>query len=168
MRHFSKKSDSSLRIALIFILCIFLLISGGVLLKLFLVLRASTFDGIHQYIVEIDESHQKGMLVAFNPSAKSVSILSITGRVDTTFGKYLNVPTDATVVMPIPSDTSHVVTDMLFKNKSETGITLIDKIRLLIFVNSLKGSDFHTTSMTLPLDPTQDNTVLSSLFLDNT
>lgn len=167
MRHASRHTGNSLTIALFFVCCIVLLIVGGLFLKLFLVLRASSFDGMHQYIVEIDESHQKGMLVSFDPAAKSLTLLTVHGRVDTAFGRYLGVPTDAVIAMPIPTSPTKIPTDMIFKGRNEKGITFIDKIRLLLFVNSLKHDSIHTESITLPVNADADK-LLQSLFLDNT
>lgn len=160
--------ENSLAIAFIFICSIVLLLLGGLLLKLFLVLRASTFDGVHQYIVEVDESLQKGALVAFNPSNKTVTVLTITGKVDSTFGKYLQVPVDASVSMPLPEDSSKIVEQMIFSGKNEKNITVVDEVRLMLFVNSLKQSDFNKQSLTLPVDQTVTEKLLPSLFVDNT
>lgn len=168
MRRSSNHSGNSLKIALIFTCCIVLLIAGGFLLKLFLILRASTFDGVHQYIVEIDESHQKGMIVAFNPSSKSVVTLHVNGKVDSTFGKYLELPVDGVINMTIPSSSTKLVSDMLFQSREEKGITIIDKLKLLLFVNSLKKEDFHDSSLSLPVDASVTEKLLPSLFLDNT
>ena len=159
--------ENSLAIAFIFICSIAPLLIGGLLLKLFLVLRASTFDGVHQYIVEVDESHQKGALVAFNPSNKTVTLLTITGKVDTTFGKYLQVPVDAIVIMSLPQDPSKIVERMIFSGKNEKNITLVDELRLLVFVNSLKQTDFNEQALKLPVDQTVTEKLLPSLFIDN-
>ncbi len=167
MRKSSIQKGSSLAIAAVFIACIVLLIAGGVLLKLFLVLRASGFDGVHQYIVEIDESKTRGEILAFSPSTQSINVLRVKGKVDTTFGAYLKVPVDALVVMPLVKSPLQVIGNMLWHAKDEKGITFIDKIRLFLFANSLKPTDFHETSIKLPIDPVAADTVLPSLFLDN-
>ena len=89
MKRSSKKTGNSLRIAFIFLCIIALLIAGGVFLKLFLILRASTFSPSHQYILEVDESNQKGALIAFLPASRSVVTINISGKVgDSGFGEY--------------------------------------------------------------------------------
>lgn len=169
MRHSTKKSDSSLRIALVFFMSILLLIAGGFLLKLFLVLRASTFDGVHQYILEVDESKTKGALIAFNPSMNTVTVLHVAGKVDSTFGKYLDVPVDGFAEMSaFPATPSELIARLLLHARDEKGITIIDKLRLLLFVNGLKNSDFKESSLQLPVDSSTTEKLLPSLFLDNT
>ncbi len=168
MRRSPSHHDASLKIAVIFFICIGLLVFSGILLKLFLVLRASAFDSAHQYIVEVDESKARGEIIAFNPDKKSVVTLFITGSTDHGFGKYLGIPTDATIQMNTMQDTSKLVGTMLFGTKSESGMTIIDKVRLLIFTNSLKPSDFQHASITLPVDATVTEKELPSLFVDTT
>ena len=163
----SIKSDSSIRIAVIFLLSIVLLIIGGVLLKVFLLLRASTFDGQHQYIVEVDNSPTSGELLAFMPENKSVSILHVNGKVDRSYGVYLAVPVDATVAMESGGSVDKQIGRMFFDTKKESGITIIDKLRLLLFINGLKNQDIHEQTLTLPIDDQTSSKVLPTLFLDN-
>ncbi|HSD98867.1 MAG TPA: LytR C-terminal domain-containing protein [Patescibacteria group bacterium] len=166
MRRSSYHSGNSLKIAFIFICCILLLIAGGFLLKLFLVLRASTFDGVHQYILEIDENREHGALVAFSPATSSITMLQINGRVDNTFGKYLGIPVDGVVSMSVPENPSELAGDVFIKSSHEKGITIIDKLRLLLFANSLKQDNFHKKTIQLPIDTATSDTVLPSLFQD--
>lgn len=168
MRQHHQKSNSSLRIAYVFILCIVLLVAGGFLLKLFLVLRASTFDGTHQYILEIDEGNRKGALVSFNPNSSVVTILHVSGGADKSYGRYLGVPVDGSVVMDDIASPSKLVANLLLHASHERGITVIDKLRLLLFVNALKPADFHETAIQLPIDSSVSEKLLPSLFLDNT
>src|SRR5258706_1642207 len=166
MRKAQSKKDNSLAIATVFISCIVLLILGGFLLKLLLIVSQSHFDSFHEYIVEVDESDTKGMLIALAPNTKSVTFLTVLGKVDNSYGKYLDVPVDGYVHMPIPASPSQLVQQMLFAGKSEKGITIIDKLRLLFFVNTLKSSDFHMQQIQLPIDAQISDKLLPSLFLD--
>lgn len=168
MRRSSQKSGNSLKIALIFFCLIFLLIVGGILLKLFLILQLSTYDGSHQYILEVDESNQKGELIAFLPQTKSVTILTISGSVDHGFGQYIDVPVDATVHLPISSNINQLIQEMLIHGANGQGMTVIDKLRLLLFVNMVKPVDMHQQSIQLPIDATVSQKLLPSLFLDQT
>lgn len=170
MKRSSKKANgTSLRIALIFLCIITLLIAGGVFLKLFLILKSSTFDPSHEYILEVDESSQKGALIAFLPSNKSVVLLSISGKAEGSgFGEYLNVPVDAKAHMPVSLNVSQLIQNMLTGNKNDTGMTIIDKLRLLLFVNSLRPGDFQVQNLQLPVSPTVSDKLLPSLLLDNT
>lgn len=167
MRKVQSKKDNSLKIAGVFLSCILLLIVGGFLLKLFLILSQSHFDSTHQYIVEVDENKSKGMLISFAPANKSVTFLTVTGKVDTSYGQYLDVPVDGYVSMTIPSNPNQLVQQMLFNTKSEKGITIIDKLRLLFFVNTLKSSDFHHETIQLPIDAQTSEKLLPTLFLDS-
>lgn len=163
----SRNEGNSLTIAFIFLCCIMLLLAGGFFLKLFLVLRESHFDGTHQYIVEVDESAQKGALISFVPSNKSIVVLVVGGQTGGNIGKYLQIPTDAKVHMDLPENMSQFVSSMLTKAKDETDITFIDKLRLLLFVNSLKPTDFHEQTITLPVDASVTEKLLPGLFQDN-
>src|SRR5690348_2392105 len=104
MRHSSVRTKSSLAIAFIFACSITLLIAGALLLKLFLILNASTFDGVHQFIVEIDENNHTGAIVAFNPGSSSITTLHITGTAPGSFGSSLGIPIDGKVTMAVPTD----------------------------------------------------------------
>ena len=167
MRKSSLHSGSSLAIAAVFIVCIFLLILGGLLLKFFLILRASRFDGVHQYIVAIRQDKSHAEIIAFSPSAQSVEALRITGTANVSDNVYVHVPVDARLTMPLVSSVPTLVGNMLMNAKDEQGITVLDKIRLLLFVNSLRPGDIHQTSLTIPADPVATDRLVSGMFLDN-
>lgn len=167
MRKSSHHADS-LRIALVFVCSIALLLAAGIFLKLFLILRSSTFDGSHQYNLSVQESKDKNAILSFNPAAKSVTMLTVIGKVDTTANSYLGIPVDASLVLPLNTDAAKLTENALFHATKEKDITLIDKLRLLLFVNTLKPSDFHYQTITLPVDSTMTEKTLPSLFLDNT
>ena len=164
----SKKKDNSLTIATVFVSCILLLIVGGFLLKILLVVSQSHFDSFHQYIVEVDESNSKGMLISFAPNSKSVTFLTVLGKVDNSYGKYLDVPVDGYVHMVIPQNLNQLTEHLLFGGKEEKGITIIDKLRLLFFVNTLKPGDFHQQTVQLPVDAQVTEKLLPTIFLDST
>lgn len=164
----SKKKDNSLKIAGVFVSCILLLVVGGFLLKLLLVVRQSHFDSFHQYIVEVDESSTKGMLISFAPNSKSVTFVTVLGKVDSSYGKYLEIPVDGYVHMTIPKNLNQLTQQMLFGGKEEKDITIIDKLRLLFFVNTLKPTDYHEETVQLPIDAETSEKLLPSLFLDST
>lgn len=162
----SARNGSSLYIAFIFVCCIALLFVAGIILKLFLVLRASTFDGTHQYIVAVTGNSNQDAIISYNPQARSVVMLSVNGKPEESFLNDLDMRSDATVSIPVMRDASKMTENMLFHDTSGKGMTIIDKLRLLLFVNTLKPSDFKYQTISLPTDTKTRENLLPSLFLD--
>lgn len=167
MRHSSRNSGNSLQIAVVFICSIFLLLFAGLLLKLFLLFSASTFDGSHQYIVMITGNQKEGAFISYNPSAKTASLVTVTGKINGDYASALGVPVDASVSIPISGDLSKMTQHMLFVGKDEKNMTIIDALRLFLFVNTLNANNVHTVAISMPLDDKTRATVLSSVFLDS-
>ncbi len=160
-------SGNSLSIALFFVALTILLIVGGILLKLFLLWKTSSFDGVHQYIIEVHNPQlTKGEFLIFSPDIQSITAITVQGRVDATFARYLALPTDATVV-DVPSDNiTNLLQGMLFIKKDETTPTELDIIRLLLFADSVNAANFSHQSLMLPIDAKTSEIVLPNLFLD--
>lgn len=167
MRRSSLHTGSSLAVAAVFLACIVLLILGGLLLKFFLILRASGFDGVHQYIVSVRQDKSHAEIIAFSPSTQSVEALRITGTANVSDNVYVHIPVDARLTMPLVSNVPNLVGNMLLHAEDEQGITILDKIRLLLFVNSLRPTDIHQTSITIPTDTVAMDRLVSGMFLDN-
>lgn len=166
MRRSSRQAGNSLQIAFIFVCTIVLLFIAGMFLKLFLVLRASTFDGQHQYIVEITGNNDTDAFVAFNPLGKSVNMLKVSGKTDEKYSLALGVPVDASISVPIQDDISKMTEDMLFHDTTEKNMTIIDRLRLLLFVNTLNPNNFHISSLQMSADDKTKEKLLSTIFLD--
>lgn len=167
MRRSSHHAGNSLQIAFIFVCSIVLLFIAGMLLKFFLVLNASTFDGTHQYIVAIKGEDSQTVFVSYNPSGKSVNVLRVKGKSDDqSAASYLGLPIDASIRVSLSDDVGKMTENMVFHPKNEEDMTVIDALRLMIFVNTLNATGFHASSLTIPTDDKTKEKALSSLFLD--
>src|SRR5690348_12492611 len=67
-----------LAIALVFVCVVASLVAISLALKGYLVVRASRFDGTHQFILRAN-GPDKTSFIAFNPDTKSVTELSVLG-----------------------------------------------------------------------------------------
>lgn len=143
---------------------------GGVLLKVFLLWRASSFDGTHQYIVEVEnKTLTKGEFLIFSPSTHTITTVMVHGKVDNGFSQYLALPADAVVISEPSENVTKLLQDTLFaRSEGKLAPTSLDSLRLLLFAGTVSSTDFKHQDIVLPIDAQTSETLLPSLFLDKT
>lgn len=151
-RKLFKSKNNSLSIGLTFILITTLLIVGGVLLKFFLLLSASSFDNAHQYVLAVKDSDNKNALIDYDPNNLKITEIIATGPT-ASLNNALELPVDSSTQMQIQENFSTFSKDLLTKSKTDNNLTIIDKIRLFIFSYFLKDSDVKIIKTNLPIDP---------------
>lgn len=150
-------------------LLIGLLIFAACVIKVVLLFQHSSFDGKHQFDLEIKESHQTRFVV-FNPEDKSLHMLLIHGDFSGNPLLTLGIPVDATISSPADiSSFSTLAMDTIFKRKLlHASTTIIDGIHLFVFIHTADTDKTisQETNATTP-EATQD-TIFTNLFTDET
>lgn len=108
------------------------------------------------------------MLIAYNPTISSVTSILVEGKADISLGRELGIPVDAITHLPLQSDIPSLTRDMIFKGSHQSGMTILDSIRLFLFVNSLKQNGFHVQTISLPASPTVTEKLLPGILQDST
>lgn len=162
----SAHQEKSLGIAFVFLFCVILLVVGGVFLKLFLLYRVSSFDGNHQFIVAVNQEDASNAILVFNPQGHQATMLTVSGQ---NFSyKALDIPIDASVTTLLSSQIVQLTQNMLTKDRRDSNMTILDRLRLFLFINSLKPSDLHYVSVALPIDEATREKIFPGIFTDST
>lgn len=162
----SKRDEQWKMIAFTFFLFAALLLGLGLALKVYLVFSATQFDGTHQFVLSASQNTTQEVF-AFSPDAHTLTELSLSG-VQKPNLSLLGIPTDASSSQELPTDIHELGHALLFHTPNGTHLTIVDKIRLFLFLNSLKQTDIVEKSFTLPQDSTYLENSLSQLLTDHT
>ncbi len=153
---------SAYHLALFVSSLIALVILVALVIKVFLLFQQSSFDGRHQYIVEVQEPQQTRFFV-LNPDSQSANTLLVEGIFPSSPMLALGVPIDATMVSSSDiasfSDLGNAL--LLRKNELHASTTIVDAVNIFIFLHTLTKT---TTQHTLSAD--QQDTLFSHIFVD--
>lgn len=165
--------SENLKIVVVFIIFIFFLILGSLIIKLITIYKNSLFDGAHKFTIMISYQQSKNdkEIISFAPDTRSISVLKLSGdAVDKSTVKTLSIPIDANVfLIDTKNDSKNVVKSQLQSvlfsyNKIKTDLTIIDLIRLWLFAASTAPHDITTKEISL----TKDNIEAQKLIMDTT
>lgn len=147
-----KPETNNIKIAFIFFILVFFLIIVSLLFKLTILIQNSKFDGKHSFILVLngtkDKANQK-QLINFAPDKSSISILDV-GSKENNIGKFLEVPIDGNIrILKNESNSllregsnknieGLISTAVFGKDSYNDNLTILDKIRLLIFAKSIQ------------------------------
>lgn len=168
MRRTPARAGNAFGIAVFSLSLIALLIFAALGIKIFLLIRQSSFDGKHQYSIEIKEPTATRFFV-LNPDDHSIRTLLITSQISSP--QYsVGVPIDATLTsttdIPIVSGFGK---KLLFQGKAlKTSTTILDTINIFIFLYTTNTTKISSQTLSLTEDPTDIDKTLSQIFIDKT
>lgn len=111
-----------------------LLILGATAIKVFLLFSRSTFDGKHQFVIEVQEPNRLRFVV-FNPDSHTINTLLVDGVVSQKTPLNLGVPVDAVVIAGSDILPSELPQNMLFSSSIRSTATIIDAVNLFVFTH---------------------------------
>jgi hypothetical protein len=164
----NKKGDN-LKYAVYFIVLLLFFVAISFLFKLLIVLKNSTFDGIHSYNLEF-KNERSSCVVAFSPATKKIAIVDIEGRIKESVNKNLSVPVDATILSECP--TSGLFSGVLGVLPKTINVnskpSALDVLKLAFLSRGVSGEGITRAS----IDPDETDLlkqeVLEPLFSDQT
>lgn len=144
---------------------IVLLVIAGLAIKLFLLFQHSSFDGKHQFSLEIQEPQQTRFIV-FNPSDDSIHTLLLTGKISNNPELTLGIPVDAKVIATQDITSPDALgKDLIFQRKElHATPTIIDGINLFIFSHT--ANDGKALSQQAALSNTDQDAHFTKIFTD--
>lgn len=163
----------SLKTLFIFCVAVAVLVFGSLSLKALQVIKASRFDGSHQFTLAIFHPESKNTeVISFNPGGRTISVLQLTGEVPhDAVGKTLGIYLDGTITAktdPTDSPGQKMLGLATTFSSARSNITVIDLVRLAVFANSVPGKDVSIESLRLPAGDTETDILSSQLFADTT
>ena len=182
---------NNLAVGILFCLFIAVLLLGSAMLKIFDLVRRSSYDGVHRYTMAVVDDttglEDEIRVVSFSPDTTTITVLALselqkqgdTTRVVTgeNVGRYLGIPIDAHIVgkntslLSYKSDEKKV--DTLLENiiwsfrKVSTRLTILDVARLYMYTKTMSPSSIRVEELGVGLDDTEIDKLSSELFVDN-
>lgn len=168
-----RDEGKSLKTFFFYTAAVTVLILIALAIKVFFVIRASTFDGQHQFIIALVEQGRVREIASYDPSANTTAVLQIQNSTvqKTDIGKTLAVLPNATVTYPTPillsSDSGQLISQLLTHyNSIQTNLTLYDLIRLFFFARTVPQINKRVQTLRLPADQNNVTMLIASLFTD--
>jgi hypothetical protein len=169
------KTPRSLKTLLVYVFLVIFLILISFAVKAFFVFQKSLYDGKHHLAIAAVERGSVKEIVAFNPEAKTLSVLELTGdrlspaSLDQTFGF---IP-DATIQLdenfPVGKDVSQTLyASIIHFPTLHTDLTLFDVIRLYLFSRDVSEENKIVKEIRLPRQESDIDKIVSSFFGDET
>jgi hypothetical protein len=125
-----------------------------------LIVKTSTFDGAHNFIVSFT-GEKNSRVVVFSPQGKSISILDVGSSKD--LPSLLEIPIDGRIAV---KDINGKIPSLLFQSIASLGkplnnLTVLDAIRLFIFSETVPANNISEKELSPGLNPAQQSTLIS-------
>lgn len=168
-----KHSDQnqSFRTLGIFIAIVIFLVMISLAVKMITLLRSSTFDGRHGYIVAVQAGERTTKLITFNPGDKKLTTVVIKGK-NTIPGitKLIGIIPDGTVRLRREEDLQENVGKQLFSiligsHTQQTSLTPIDVLYMLLSVQAVPSANIQHERYNI--SPTLHGEIVPFLFQDS-
>lgn len=169
-----KTNTNNLQIAAIFAIFVGSLLVISLLLKLFLLIRQSTFDGVNRFTIAVSNNKDAKTVISASSDTQSLSVLTIKGSIPLSrIGKFLETPIDGKI-----SDSAYVedlnqkniektLRSMILRYKNlQTNLTIIDLARLWFFSRTLSYSSILTSEISTTSEEEKIDKISYSLFSD--
>lgn len=163
------KSGKNLKLAGLFLALVLGLIIVSVLFKFLMIVKASGFDGSHNFIVSF-VGEDKTQIVSFSPQSKTLSILNIDSKYNhNDLARFLEIPIDGTIVSQSPNRNN--ISSTLFKSAFSFGaslknLTILDAFRLFLFCKTIPQNNIYERQLSPESNDTQKSTVISLSLTD--
>jgi len=162
-----KQKSSNLKLAGIFLLLVFGLISLSIIFKIFLIIKDSKFDGSNRFTVGFTAKNYS-KIESFSPKDKTISIIIVDGNLrKQTLSDFLEVPVDVNVKTDEENNLS-VDTDLLnslFTLGRQSNLNTFDAFKLLLF-SKLSGAKIMQKVLTTNSSSGQVQDAVSNFLID--
>lgn len=162
-----KTPKTNLSLAFFYSLIVLGLILLSFLLRGFVMIGESKFDGSNSFSLLVIEKN-KEQVINFSPKSSSVYILDV-NYIDNNINSSLDIPIDGTVLSDDPvngENLSSKLAKMIFSFKDQKSVNFIDLLRLSVFSKSVNTSLISESSISRESDAKNLNLIISSFFID--
>ena len=170
------KQKNSLKILIIFIICVSILMFISLTIRTILMIHVSKFQGSHSFSLAIEKQSHVEEIISFDPTADQSTVLQIKNPQnlnDVDLGREFGVIPDERVAVPqdssIVPDPSTEMNNLFWHiNQIKTNITLYDILRLLLFAKSVPLANKRFEVISLPINANDIDKLVSGTLSDNT
>jgi hypothetical protein len=150
-----------------FFLFLFLI---SIIIKLIIVFQNSRFDSVNRFTIAVEEKDDI-KVISFSPQERTISILSIDGKINENVGKFLGVPIDDYIVsndisVSRTNISSSFLKSILDLKKFHSKLTFIDVLRLSYFAKFVPLTSIYEKKISPDLDMLTIDLMTSSFFTD--
>ena len=145
---------SSTKIAFIFFICVIFILLASFAVKFFGVLNSSKFDGKSDFIIGVFEKDKTNVFI-LSPDSNTISVLDLqnNGIKAKSIQSYFDFPLDSEIQSNNFYSTSNIKKDIVnffikYRN-SKSDLTIIDRIRIALFVRSVSDKNVVLEKMSV-------------------
>lgn len=153
-----------------FIVCSLIIIS--LLARFFVIWKESRFDGKNKFTLEIIENDSRATIFSFNPEAKSIASITLTGKRKMRPSKILGVFTDGSIdiksafVLKEEKAKSFFSDIFYHQNSIKKNITSIDLARLYLLTKTVLEKDIYYETFLVSTDTSSFDKTALQFFID--
>lgn len=167
----SSDPKRSIRVLILFCLAVGILIIGSLCIRLFALMRESTFDPEYRYTMAF--IHKKEVDIIFlDPISKSMSHMIVRGEVDkSTVFSQTGILVDAVFSLPetfsdVRKVENYINDALLHKRGVVSTLSSYDLFRLSLFSKGISDTQVKTEEVILPIESANLDILAQELFLD--
>lgn len=163
-----KNRQSNLGIAVVFSSTVIGLIFFSFVLRFFILVGDSKFDGVNSLSVLVSSQNLK-QVVNFSPKNQSISILNVKDYKNQNLAKVLEIPIDgsfSSLETLTNKNISLALSKEIFNFKDQKDLNFMDFLRLFLFTNTVKQSSINEKTISNQTNIQDLLLISSSLFVD--
>lgn len=159
-----KAPSGNLKFATLFSLLVVGLIFLSLMLRLFLVVGASKFDGANSITVHVKQK-EDSQVINFSPKNSSIFLLNLDDQISP---KNFQIPTEASFAVEkvTGENLTSILAKKVFDFKDQKELNFMDFLRLFLYSNTVKEIDIREESISKKTDLTAANRIITSFFVD--
>lgn len=155
-------TPKGLQIALIFGLVVALLIGLSLIVKVGILISKSQFDGLHQFVIQV-KGDKENTAIIFSPDTHKIAILRLKGQMtNVSLLQSVALPQDGIIIENDEENTPDAfIHDVLTQGGKQSSLNQLDKIKLLLFSQTVTSDSINTQTLTLPLTTSSENALIT-------
>jgi hypothetical protein len=166
MKHSKTREPNSIQKVILFCLFVVILIGISLGIRLFTLIKSSTFDGNHRYTLEIKKSDTEAKIISLDPTTKKMLIIFVRGKTNL---PQLDIPLELPIDTVVTHDTSvdkSVITDIsdLVMNLH---VNAYDMLRIISAVKTIDQENIVRLTFDFPFSQDQYDMKIKDLMGDS-
>lgn len=167
--------NNSFKTLAIFGLFVILLVVISLSTKAYLIIKASRYDGTHNFVLALAEKNIVKEIISFDPQNAAIDVMKLTGTSKqqlSSLGKDLGIAADGNINIKSGLPLSDNMPDVFYMlitnyNHIKADITIYDLGRLLMFARSASRNNIRLKEVPMPMDSAQLDKIISAILTDN-
>ena len=173
MKKTAPTENKSLKTFYLYLFAVILLIAAALFIKGIIIVKDSKFDASHDFALAVTENNDVKEIIAFHPQVPSITVLSIKDNKIPYFvlAKDYGIATDGYIQIANSSDintdaTAFMWSSFLHTDSWQTNLTILDKIRLLLFSKNVTTNNKTVEKISLANQNSTIQTTITNALTD--